>query len=349
MDSVQLLRELSQVTGVSGYEAEARDAVHRLLELYADEIRTDALGNLIALKRGASGAGNRRVMLAAHLDELGLMVTGVEQGFLRFTTVGGVDVRTIVGQEVTVHGRCPLSGIVASRPPHVVPAEERDRPVPLTELFIDVGLPAEQVSELVRVGDLITMAARFAELADGRVSGKAFDDRAGVASLVLCLEALASVSHTWDIYAVATSQEERGLQGAAVSAYGIAPQLALAVDVTFATQPSVGEHEGVALDGGPAIGVGPNIHPVIQRRLSDTAKRHEIKHQSEILPGHSGTDAWAIQVSRDGVPTGLLFIPLRYMHTSVETASVRDVDRTARLMARFVAELDDRFAEELGL
>jgi len=351
MDTLKLLRELSQASGVSGYENEAQEVARRALVPYADALRTDALGNLIALKRGARPEGTpvRSILLAAHCDEIGLMVTGFEQGFLRFTRVGGVDVRTILGQEVVVHGRRPLPGIVASRPPHVMTKEEMDKPVPLDKLFIDVGLPAERVQELVRVGDVITLRREMVELAEGFVAGKAMDDRAGVAALVFCLEALSTLRHTWDVYAIATTQEEVGLRGAMVSAYSVAPDLAIAVDVTFGKQQGVSENESVELDAGPTIGKGPNFHPLLVERLLATAGEHELPHQVEIIPGRSGTDAWAIQVAREGIPTALLGIPLRYMHTTVETVCIKDIERTGRLLALCIAGLNEDFAAQLGL
>lgn len=350
MEIVQLLRDLSQASGVSGYEDEVRDIARRAFEPYADSLRTDALGNLIAFKKGAGDCGPRRaVMLAAHMDEIGLMITGFEGSFLRFGKVGGVDLRTIVGQEVVVHGARPLPGIVASHPPHVTPPESRDKAIPLEELFLDVGLPAEQVQKLVHIGDLVTLRRDLIELQEGYVAGKAFDDRAGVVTLVRCLELLKQLRHEWDVYAVATTQEEVGLRGAIVSAYGIAPDVAVAVDVGFGLQQGVGDTEGIAMDGGPALAVGPNVHLVVLKRLQSAAEANELPRQLEVIAGGSGTDAWAIQVAREGVPTALLSIPLRYMHTTVETVCVRDIDRTGRLLALFIAGLDAAFAQELGL
>jgi len=351
LDTTQLLRQMSEASGVSGYERPVCAIVQEAFAPRADEVRQDALGNLIALKRGTvdQGAHRRSIMLAAHMDEIGLMITGFEKGFLRFTTVGGVDLRTIIGQEVTVHGRRDLVGIVASRPPHVLSAEARKKAIPLDQMYLDVGLSEDAMRELVRVGDLVTLRREFLELAEGFVSGKAFDDRAGVASLAVCLEELAALQHSWDVYAVATTQEEVGLRGAMVSAYGLAPHIAIAVDVGFGAQQGVPEHRTIAMKGGPAIAIGPNIHPAMHKRLLEVAKRYEIPYQTEIIGGRSGTDAWAIQVAREGIPTGLLSIPLRYMHTSVETLSIQDIERTGRLMARFIGELDEAFAQELGI
>ncbi len=351
LDTSALLRQLSEASGISGYEHAVRAIVAEAMAPRAHEQRTDALGNLIALRKGepAPGTPRRSIMLAAHTDEIGLMVTGYQDSFLRFGRVGGIDRRTIVGQEVVVHGRQPLVGIIASHPPHVQTEADRGKPYAWEELYIDVGHDAARLPELTQVGDLVTFRREYLELAEGYVSGKAFDDRAGVVSLVVCLDALTMLRHTWDVYAVATSQEEVGLRGATVAAFGVAPDLAIAVDVGFGAQKGVAEHESIAMDGGPSIAIGPNIHPVLHERLIATANQFEIKHQIEIAAGATGTDAWAIQVTRQGIPTALLSIPLRYMHTSVETACLRDIERTGRLMAQFIAGLDEALATSLGL
>lgn len=351
VDTVALLRSLSEASGVSGYEGPVRDLVRQAFEPYADEIRVDALGNLIALRRGtrAEGQPTRSIMLAAHTDEIGFMVAGIEEGFLRVARVGGTDPRTTLGQEVTVHGRRPLHGIIGSRPPHVLPPEARKNVVPFDEIFVDVGLPEERLRQEVRVGDLITLYQPFTELAEGYVAGKAFDDRAGVVTVALCLEMLAASRHTWDVYAVATTQEEIGLRGATVSAYSVAPDAAIAIDVGFGRQKGVSEDDSIAMDGGPALAVGPNVHPVLHEEMVRVAKAQEIKYQIEVAPGATGTDGWAIQVAREGVPTEVISVPLRYMHSTVETLCVADVERTGRLMARFIAGLDESFSERLGL
>ena len=348
MQIAPLLKKLSEARGVSGYEAEVRGIVAEEFGRYADEVQTDKLGNVIALKRGEGEEPRRRIMLAGHMDEIGLMVTTLEKGFLRFTSVGGLDERTLLGQEVTVHGRRDLPGIIGSRPPHVLPREERDKTIDMDKLFIDVGMGAEELARLVRVGDLATMKREFTQLQGDLVAGKAFDDRAAVAAILVCLEGLASVRHAWDVYAVATVQEEVGLRGAITSAYGLAPDVGIAIDVTFGDQPGVPEAETVEMGKGPAIAFGPNVHPKLYETLVEVAQELEIPYQVEPIPGRSGTDAWAIQVTREGIPTALLSIPLRYMHTSVETVSLKDVERTGRLMAGFIVGLDEGFMERVG-
>jgi len=343
-DTAKLLQTLSEASGVAGHEAPVRDLIVQELTPLVDEVATDRLGNVIAVKHGIGETPRPRVMLATHMDEIGLMVLLIEEGFLRFITVGGFDPRVLLGQEVVVHGREPLPGIIGSRPPHVVSEEEREKPIPLEEMFIDVGLSDAQARELAQIGDVATLARPFVELkGSGRLAaGKAFDNRASVAAMILALEALGGLRHAWDIYAVATVQEEVGLRGAITSTYGIAPDLGIAIDVTQGDTVGVSEADTMKLGEGPAIGLGPNFHPAVCERLVQTAKAHEIPHQIDPVPGRSGTDAWAIQVTREGIPTGLTSIPLRYMHTVVETVALPDIERTGRLLAHFIAELTDK-------
>jgi endoglucanase len=320
----------------------------------ADEVRADAMGNVIAYKRGSTASEpgaepkpRRKIMLAGHMDEIGLIVTELEKGFLRFTQVGGFDVRTLMGQEVVVHGRRPLPGVIGSRPPHVLSAEERNKPAPMDKLFIDVGLGQQALREVVRVGDLITIRRPLLELKGGLVSGKAFDDRAAVVAIAVCLEILNALDHAWDVYGVATVQEEVGLRGAITSTYGVAPDAGIAIDVGFGKQPGVGPEDAIELDKGPALAFGPNLHPVLFGELQRVAQEHEIPVQIEVAPRGTGTDANAMQVTRAGVPTALLSIPLRNMHTPIETLAVKDVLRTGRLMAYTIAGLDQAFAGKL--
>ncbi|MDY7075387.1 MAG: M42 family metallopeptidase [Chloroflexota bacterium] len=348
MEIIPLLKILSEANGISGHEEPVRDLVRQTWQPFVDEIREDKLGSLIALKRGIGPEPRPKLMLAAHVDEIGLMVTGVEKGFLHITSVGGTDQRVLLGIEVTVHGRRDLPGIVATRPPHVLPEKERKKTVPWDKLFVDVGLPAEEVERLVTVGDLISIQREMVELENRRVAGKAMDNRACVAVVTLALEQLSGMQHTWDVFAVATVQEEMGLKGAITSAYGVAPDLAVALDATFGKHPGVSDVESFPLGEGPTIGIGPNFHPQLVARLKKVAESYEIPYHIEPIPGSSGTDAWAIQVTHEGVPTALLSIPTRYMHQPVETLAVQDVERTGRLLAAFITGLELDFLEKLS-
>ena len=351
MDTAVLVRELTEARGPSGYEAEVREVVRRRFGENAHEVRVDSLGNLIALRRGESapGPGGARpsVMLAGHMDEIALMVTQVEEGFLRVTQIGGFDPRVLFGQEVVVHGRRELAGIVVSVPPHFTDAAEREKPVPLEKLFVDVGLPPAETEAAVRVGDIVTLRARWTVLSGGYAACKSMDDRAAVAAIALCMEELARRRHEWDVFAVATVQEEVMGVGAATGAFGIQPTMAVAIDVTFAAQPGLSAAESVKMDCGPTIALGPNFHPLVFDRLMAAAKALELPCQVEPIPGTSGTDAWGIQVSRSGIPCGLLGIPVKSMHTPVETVCLRDIERTGKLLAEFISRLETGFADTL--
>lgn len=356
MDTLALLKRLSDAVGLSGYEKPVRALVKDQFGRYADEVRTDKMGNLIALKRGTrppQDEAPRRIMLAAHMDEIGLMVTGLEEGFLRIAPVGGVDARLLLAQPVTVHGSLNgehnLPGVIVSVPPHLLPSNERGRVVSIDKLFVDVGLLPDQVTGRVRIGDLVSFRQEALELKGGLLTGKAMDNRASVAAVACCLELLDGMRHAWDVYAVATVQEEVGLRGALTGAFGVHPDVAVAIDVTFAEQAGASDDQTFPMDKGPTIGVGPNFHPALFEALVETAKGQEIPYQIEPAPGASGTDAWAIQISRDGVPTALLSIPQRYMHSPVEVVAVKDVERTGRLLARFIAGLAPDFLATLTL
>lgn len=341
MEVKEFLEKVTDEPGVAGFEGTVSRLIREAWKPLVDEIRTDAMGSLIA-RRGPRGQGTPlRVMMAAHMDEIGLLVAKIEEGgFLRFTTVGGFDRRVLPAQEVVVYGREALPGVIGVKPPHLLPREEAEKPYKMEDMYIDVGLPEDRVRELVRVGDPVTVGGKCLSLQGDLVSGRAFDDRAGVATLHACLRELARLQHPHEVFLVATVQEETGLKGAVTSAYGIAPDVGVAVDVEFAAQPGLPEDQTTELDKGPMIALGPNIHPYIFSVLEQVAKEEGIPYQVRVVPGPSGTDAWAIQVTREGVPTGLVGIPLRYMHTSVEVVSVADIKRAGRLLARFVMALD---------
>ncbi len=347
MDLAALLKKLSNATGISGYEEPVCEIVAEEFRRYTDEAYINTLGSVVGLLCGQGDEPRHTIMLAAHMDEIGLMVAGVEKGFLRLEPVGGVDERVLLGQEVMVHGRKDLPGVIGFRPPHVLPRDQRDKVIPMEAIFADVGLPPAQVDKLVRVGDLVSLRQNATELKGGLLTGKALDDRAAVAAVMVCLETLYQRRPDWDVLPVATVQEETRLLGAATSAYELNPDVAIAIDVTFGAQNGAPESKTFGLGKGPTIGLGPNMHPRVAQGLIDAAKRIELSYQLEPTPGASGTDGWAIQVAREGIPTGVVGIPLRYMHTPVETVAVQDVERTGRLLAEFICGLDESFIAAL--
>jgi len=338
------LKALVETHAPSGHEGPIRDVIRKAWSEMVDSLEQDKLGSLIGVKRATQPLEPpRKIMLAAHMDEIGMMVRDIVDGFIYVHRISGVDNRVMMAQPVMVHGKWALPGLVASAPPHLLPKAAREKYPEFDELVIDVGLPAREVEELVRIGDLITPDAPMVELLGKRVAGKAMDDRACVAAVTVCLNELQGMSHQWDVYAAATVQEETGLYGARTAAYHIRPDVAIALDVTFAPQPGVNGDETYEMGGGPAIGLGPNFHPGLLDKIKETAQYHEIKLQDEIVPGASGTDAWAIQVALEGIPTALLGIPLRNMHSPVETVDLRDIERAGRLLAHFIAGLDAAF------
>lgn len=348
MQTKVFLKEMVEKMGVSGSECQVADYISDVYGEVCDEVRRDVLGNVIGLKRGEGPGERPTIMLAGHMDEIGLMITKIdEKGFLKFTQVGGVDQRTLVAQEVIVHGQEEVLGVIGLKPPHLMAAEDRDKAIPMQELQIDVGLPAERVRQLISVGDVVTINRSMVELGSDIVTGKAMDDRAAVAAIYECLLELKRIRHTADVLAVATTQEEVGLRGATVSTYGINPDIGIALDVCHGSMPGVPEQDTAPMGKGPNMAFGANIHPKVYERLQQVAKEYNITYSESPTPAGTGTDLWSMQVVRAGIPTALISIPSRYMHTSVETVSMTDVKLAGRLLAYFIASVDAAFVEGL--
>jgi endoglucanase len=345
----EILKELTEASGISGYEAGAAQVAAKHLKPFSDEVSIDKMGSVVALKRGEQTGDKRdKILLAAHLDEIGLMVTKIEDGgFMHITRIGGVDVSTLPGQEVSVLGQETLRGVIGAKPPHLQEPGESGRPVKMEDLYVDTGRSKEDLEEIVEVGTLVRIESDFTELANGHIAAQAFDDRAGVASLVETMRRLAARKHAWDIYAIATAQEEVSGLGAMTAAFRIEPQIALAIDMTFGDSPGSPERRVYPLNKGPAVGLGPNFHPKITQKLCDLAKEHEIPYQIEADPRPGGTDAYWLQVSRAGIPAGLLSVPARNMHTTVEVLKLEDIKRLAELLSIFISQLDSQFQEDL--
>lgn len=347
---VALLQQLSELPGPAGREKAVAEHVATALIPYCDEVQRDVFDNVIGLAKGSPAKDKRpRLMFAAHADEIGLIVTKIDKGgFLRVAPIGGIDPRAIVAQQVVVLTDPPLTGFVGVKPPHILSEAERTKGMPLEDMFIDVGLPEETVRERVRPGDMVVVRREFAQLVGGRVAGKALDNRAGVAAMIEGMRQLKGLRHVADVYPVATVQEEVGYRGAIVSAYGIVPHMAIAVDVGFGAAPGIAEQRAIQMGKGPAIARGANVHPRLFELLVDVAKTNGIPYQIEPMPAASGTDGWALQVVRSGIPTAVVSIPLRYMHTSVEVVDIEDVRNTARLLAHTAATLTEADAEGWG-
>ncbi len=349
------LEFLSQLVGtpsVTGTEAAVASLVRERLAGVADSIETNVMGSVHARVLGsAHGAQDDKrvpsVMLAAHMDEIGLMVHYIsDDGFLSVSAVGGVDAGLLPGLRVDVHTQeGPIRGVVGRMPIHLVPARDRKRVAPLDKLVIDVGLPGEKVRKLVRIGDTVTYGVGFETFGDYCAVSRAFDDKAGVFVAMRVAEELSGKGGARaDYTCCATVQEEIGLRGGRTSAYAVDADVVLAFDVTHATDyPGIEQAKfgKIELGAGPVIARGPNINPVVFERLVAAAEAEGIAYQVEAEPGVTGTDAGAMQVERGGKAAGLVSLPLRYMHTPTETINLNDVDACIRLIARFVRDLDE--------
>lgn len=341
------LKDLLSAPGLSIHEGPAADIIRARWTPLVDEISLSRLGSLHGLRKGTAAEPRPALMIATHMDAIGLMVTSIVDGFLHITQVGGVDARVLPGQIVTVHGRQDLPGVVIQPSPRLLPPGFEEAPVPLEHLLVDTGLPPKKVADLVQVGDLISFAQPPLELGEETIVGHTLDNRASVAALTVCLEALQSRPHAWDVWAVATVAEEVGLIGAYTSAFQLRPSLAIVLDVTFAKGPGANEWSTFPLGKGPTIVMGPNMHPALHKALKDMADKVEIPCAVEYAPRHSGTDAYATQITAEGIPSAVIGIPLRYMHTPVEMAAVKDIQRAGRLLAEFIAGLTPDFMDKI--
>ncbi len=332
------------MTGVSGNETERAKVIAEALREYCSDVSIDRLGSVIGLRKGGGAA---KLMYVAHADEIGLMVIGIDdRGFLTLEPIGGIDKRTLPAQEVTVFGKEKLFGVIGIKPPHLTSPSEAKTALTFEELTVDVGLPAEKVRELVSIGDLVTINRSAVELQNNRLAGKCFDDTAGIASLLYSLECLKDVKLDVDLYIVATVQEEISYGGGYTATYSINPDIGIAVDVTGAKAENHSGDTETLLGKGPDISCGPNINRRIYKRLKETGEKAGIPMQFSVEPGMSGTDAVPMQVTRNGVITGLVSIPLKYMHTSVEVVDLNDIKETGRLLAEFARSFNGIKTEE---
>lgn len=329
------LEKLSNACGVAGREEEVKRLLSEMLKPYVDEVKEDKLGNIIGVKRGGENAP--KVMLAAHIDEIGLLIKTISKdGFLQFTKIGGIDDRILIAQNVIVHTeKGPLHGIIGSKPPHIQKEEERKKVVTYDELFIDIGAESfEEAKQMgVKVGDPVSFNIKFAKIGKDSALGKAFDDRVGCAVMIEAMKQLEKTECT--VYAVGTVQEEVGLRGATTAAFGLYPDVGIAIDVTVAGDvPGVKEFEApVKLRKGPSLTVadyGLITHPKVLRLLIDAAEKNGIPYQLET--GLQGTtDAARISLTREGVPSGVISIPTRYIHSPASLLSLKDAENAVKL------------------
>jgi tetrahedral aminopeptidase len=349
-DILPFLKSLISVAGLSGHEGPVASLIGQKWAPLVDELTYSRLGSLHGLKKGTGKSPRPSVMIATHMDGIGLMVSRIVDGFLYVTSIGGVDPRVLPGTPVLVHASGSaeeLYGVVVMPPAALLPEGKGAGGIGLGYLFIDTGLTPAEVLKRVRAGDLVSFNTQPLEMSGGLVSGHTLDNRASVAALTICLEELQGKSHDWDVWALASVQEEITYAGAATSAHQLRPTIAIAVDVTFGKGTGANDYSAFRLGKGLTLGVGASMHPFLHKRLKEVAERVEIPVKDEAMPAHSSTDADVMQLAADGIPTMVVSIPLRYMHTAVEVIALKDIQRAGRLLAEFVVSLEADFINRI--
>ncbi|MBN1150105.1 M42 family peptidase [candidate division WOR-3 bacterium] len=333
------LKEFCEIPGPTGMESAVAKMFIEKASSFSDETYIDHIGNAVAVKKGK---GKKKIMAAAHMDEVGLIVTKIlKGGFLRVYQVGGVDRSILLGQEVVIHSsEGEIEGFIGSKPPHLMSGEETKKPHTWESLFVDTGLDEKEILSKISVGDFISYKAKSVKLLSDNFSSKSIDNRFGVAVLVMALERLYRTETDWSFYAVGTVQEEWTGLGAKSSANIINPDVAVALDVTHGNLPGLKDSETFNLGKGITLSVGPNIHRGVLSKAKKICEYEEIPFSCEIAPYGTGTDAYTIQLVKNGIPCIVVSAPVRSMHSPVETISGKDVERASRLLSSLVKEIE---------
>lgn len=337
----ELIQTLTSAVGVSGDEAAAAAVVIELLKPYG-KVTADALGNILCTLKQPE-EGKEHILLDAHLDQIGLIVQQIDdKGFLRVANCGGIDRRVLMASEVTVHGKSPVYGVICSQPPHLAKEGDSKKAPKLEDIAIDVGLSQEKAKELISLGDRVTLNGPVCELINGQLVSQALDDRASCAAIIKCLELLKGKEIPCGLTVLFSTREEVGGQGARAGAFSVFPTKAIVVDVSFGLTPDSPKLKCGELGQGPMIGFAPTISRGFSNELVEVAKKQGIPYQLEIMEGETGTNADQIVIAKGGVETGMVSIPLKYMHTPIETADPADIEASAQLMAAYVLRGGER-------
>lgn len=334
MDIKKLLFELTEKCGVSGDEFAASEYATELLKRYAQDVSVDAFGNVTGFVY-SDNKNAETLLLDAHIDRIGFIVTYIDDnGFIRVGSCGGPDMRVLLAQSVTVWGKEPVKGVISTLPPHV--SKGKSSVPEITQIAIDVGMNAEQAKELISLGDRVTVNSQFRALCNNRVSAAAIDDRGGVAALLLALEMLGESKPSYNLAVCFSAQEETGERGAKQAAFRIMPEKAIVVDVSFGRTPDSAAHETAELGSGVMIGFSAALDKGVSESLCALAEEKNIPFTREVMPSTTGTNADEISVVGKGVKCSTLSIPIRYMHTSVETVEISDIEATAKLIYEYI-------------
>jgi putative aminopeptidase FrvX len=339
----KFFQHVLQTPSPSGYEEPVQRIVREYAGAFADEVRTDLHGNVIV---AVNPAAKLRLMFAGHCDQIGLLVTFInEQGFIYTNTIGGWDPQQLIGQRMTIHAQSgPVPAVIARKPIHLLDEEERKQVVKLKDMWLDIGANSrDEAAQTVRVGDPVTLELGYQEMRNNLANSPGMDNKTGLWVSMEAARRAKKRKLNVAIYAVSTVQEEIGLRGAHTSTFGVDPQVGIAVDVTFSTDcPTIEKNQegDIKLGGGPVLHRGPNMNPIVVERLRAAADKADVPVQWNAVGRGTGTDANAMQMARAGVATGLVSIPNRYMHSAVEMCSLEDIDRAADLLAEFAAGLE---------
>lgn len=342
--NIKLLKDICEIAGAPGFESRIRNLVKSEVESYADSVEIDNMGNLTAIKKGTNNPDSKRVMVAAHMDEIGFIVTHIDDnGFVRFHTLGGFDPKTLTAQRVIIHGKEDVIGVMGSKPIHVMSDEEKSKLPKISDYFIDLGMSAEEVKNIVSIGDPVTRERDLIEMGDC-VNCKSIDNRVSVYILIEVLKQLKDIP--FDLYAVFSVQEEVGIRGASVAAHRIDPDFGIALDTTIAFDlPGAAKHEQItALGAGTAIKIMDAMTICDSRMvnfLKETADKNKIDWQSEILTA-GGTDTAAIQRRGEkGAISGAISIPTRHLHQVIEMAHKKDIQDSIDLLKTALEDIND--------
>lgn len=335
MNTIDILKAVCGAPGVSGAEGDTAAVIASFLKPYTGDVRTDALGNLIATLNPGK---EKSVVLTAHMDKIGLAVTGIDEksGFLRIARVGGTDLRVMAAARVTVYGKKTLDGVVISTPPHLADKSSVNKVTPIDKLAVDCGLPFEEIKELVSVGDRMELRLPFTALANGKATSPFMDNSAGCTAVLKAIEKISGQDCPYTVHAVFATREEVGKQGARTALFGLAPDEALVTDVSFAAAPGVPEESSARQGSGAMIGCSPILQKDVTDTLKALAEEKNIPYTVEVLGRSTGTDADVAVITGAGVRTGLLSIPLKNMHTAAELVKLSDIEAVADLMAAYV-------------
>lgn len=343
MDYQLLLKELCSENAPSGLEFKIHPLIEKYFGCFEDmEISKDDNHNLYISEKRKSDS---TIMIMAHSDEISLVITEIiNGGFLKFKAIG-MDPNILLGQEVVIHGNKALNGVIGSIPMSKLDEKTLENAVVTADLFIDTGCSKEYLERTIKIGDRATLIGEYKNLLGNIIASKAIDDRAGILSMIICAQELKE--HEINVVFVCSCQEELGHRGAKMASYKVNPSLAIAIDVTFDNSKFGDMDRENKLGNGPIICIGPNNHPRMVKKIKEVAIKYDIPFGVEVEPGNTGSDAWDIQVSNGGIPTVLISIPIKYMHTSVEMVNFEDIRNTGRLVARFIEEIKLLELEEL--